>query len=72
MRNNKHNSLNHTIEQKGRPLITIFTNSFSFSSSLFLGEKRKGEKNNHSRGQKSCLSAWLNRSKIDTKIVNSN
>ena len=38
-------------------LITIFANSFSFSSSLFLGGKRKGEKNNQSRGQRLCSSA---------------
>ena len=28
-----------------------------FFPSIFLGGKRKGEKNNQSRGQKSCLSA---------------
>ena len=39
-------------------LITIFANSFSFSSSLFfLGGKRKGGKKNHSRDFKLCLSA---------------
>ena len=34
------------IEKKG----TIFANSFSFSPSLFLDGKRKGEKNNQGRG----------------------
>ena len=29
---------------------------YSFFFNLYLGEKRKGEKNNQSRGQMSCLS----------------
>ena len=32
---------------------------FLFFFPLFLGGKRKGEKNNQSRGQKQCLSDWL-------------
>ena len=35
-----------------------FCFSFSFSSPLFLGGKRKGEKNNQSRDFKSYLSKW--------------
>ena len=46
------------IEQKGMTFYHDFYYSFSFSSSLFLGGTRKGEENNQSRGQKSCLSAW--------------
>jgi hypothetical protein len=47
-----------TIKQKGmtfdsRFLLLILL----FFFPLFLGGKRKGEKNSHSRGQKSCLSA---------------
>ena len=38
-------------------LIKIFAIHSPFFFPLFLGEKRKGEKNNQSRGQKSCLSA---------------
>ena len=34
-----------------------FCYSFSFSSPIFLGGKRKGGKNNQSRGQKAYLSA---------------
>ena len=46
------------IEQKGMTFDHDFWYSFSFSSSLFfLGGKIKGEKNDQSRGQKSCLSA---------------
>jgi hypothetical protein len=46
------------IEQKGMTFDHNFCYSFSFSSSLcFLGGKRKGEKNNQSRGQNSYLSA---------------
>ena len=33
-----------------------FANSFSFSPPPFLRGKRKGERNNQSRGQKACLS----------------
>ena len=44
------------IEQKGMTLDHVFCYSFSFSSSLLiLGGKRKREKNNQSRDQKSCL-----------------
>ena len=45
------------IEQKGMTFDHHFCDSFSFSSHLFLGGKRKGEDNNQSRGQKSCLSS---------------
>ena len=45
--------LSNGSSSKAWPLITIFTNLFSFSSS-----KRKGEKNNQSCGQKSSFSAW--------------
>ena len=38
------------IEQKGMTFIMII-------AILFLGGKRKGEKNNQSRSQQSCLSA---------------
>ena len=44
------------IEQKGMTLITIFTIIILFFFPLFLGGKRKGEKNNKRRCQKSCLS----------------
>ena len=43
------------IEQKGMTFDHDFCYSFSFS--LIVGGKRKGENNNKSRGQKSCLSA---------------
>ena len=46
-------------EQKGRTFDHDFCYSFSFSSSLFLGGKRKVEENNLSQGQKACLSARL-------------
>ena len=45
------------IEQKGITFDHEFCYSFSFSSSLFFRGKRKGENNNRSCGQKSCLSA---------------
>ena len=46
------------IEQKGITFDHDVYLPFSFPSSLFfLGGKRKGEKNNQSCGQKSCLSA---------------
>ena len=46
------------IEQIDMTFAKYFWYLFSFSSSLlFLGGKRKGKKNNQSRGQKSCLSA---------------
>ena len=38
-------------------LLTIFTNSFSFSSSLFFWTEETRENNNQSLGQKSCLFA---------------
>ena len=50
----------HYLQRSSRKvwLRTDFCYSFSFSSSLFfLGEKRKGEKNNQSRGLNSFLSA---------------
>ena len=51
-------SLKHfLIKQKGMTFDHDFCYSFSFYSSLFLGGKRKEEKNNRSRGQKSYLSA---------------
>ena len=45
--------------KKAWPLITIFATGFIllFFFPLFLWKKRKGGKNNQSRGQKSCLSA---------------
>ena len=46
------------IELKGMTFDHDIFYSFSFSSSLFLlGGKGKGEENNQSVGQKSCLSA---------------
>ena len=45
------------IEQKGMTFDYDFCYSFSFLLSSFLRGKRKGKENNHSRGQKSCLSA---------------
>ena len=47
-------STDSEIEKKGMTFITIFD---IHSSPLFLRGKRKGEKNNQSRGQKSFLSA---------------
>ena len=45
------------IEQKGMTFNQDFCYFILLFSSLFLGGKRKWEKNNQSRGQKSCLSA---------------
>ena len=45
------------IEQKGMTFDHDFANPSPFLLPSFLGRKRKGEKNNQSRGQKSCLSA---------------
>ena len=55
------------IEQKG---MTFDHDLFSFSSSLFiLGGRRKGEENNQSRKQKSCLSARSQpRNKVNQEI----
>ena len=44
-------SYSERIEQKGMTFDHDFCYSFYFSSSLFLGGKRKGEINNQSRGQ---------------------
>ena len=45
------------IEQKGMTFDHNFCYSFYFLLPPFLVGKRKGDKNNQSRGQKSCLSA---------------
>ena len=45
------------VQQKGMTSDLDFYYSFSFSSSIFLGGKRKEKKNKQSRGKKSCLSA---------------
>ena len=45
------------IEQKGITFDRDFWYSFSSSSSIYFLGKRKGEKNNESRGQTSCISA---------------
>ena len=51
------NNTQISIDQKGIVFFYDFANLFSFSSSLFLVGKRKGEKNNQSRGKKQCPSA---------------
>ena len=45
------------IEQKGMTFDHDFCYSFSYFLPSILGGKRKGEENNQSRGQNSCLSA---------------
>ena len=58
------------IEQKGMTFDNDFCYSFFFSCSpFFLVGKRKGEENNQSNGQKSCLSARSCLKKILKKFI---